>query len=1100
MAIYVPGVPEYFPKFEAFTPDYKFLSNVLQAKTTKYSTNYKALNDQYNKVVYGDLSRQDTSDKREQFVNNLGPMLEKVSGMDLSLAENVNSAQALFAPFYEDDMIVKDLVYTKAYQNEIKNAEIMRTSPNEEVRENWWSEGVKDLQYRMQDFINASEDKAMRMGNPTYRANPNIYRRGMKYLQAQGYDVSIESAPKKGNYWIVKNKNGQLITERALNDVKAHLMSDPIVRDGYAAKAFVDSREAAQNLLDEGSVSSIEEGVLSWSINQLEATNIKLANNIKTDEEELSGLKSTIDRWEAQARIGQAPIPGSDDFKKMQEDMMRYNALSVKNERNKETSKQILSTLEDYQQTGNGEPVIGRAWNYLMTSNMEQDFKRVAYNFSNINQELTYKVNQEEKDRLAEIAKINAKLAKEQSDADEESYNLGAISSLGITVSKQVTEEGEVFYTETEKQEDDIVLLNNTTTNNAYSVNRSRMASHIANASRKLEDNGSTVEYITREKAIELGIDVPQKVDGQKIGDDIPIDAFTKILLNEDNVEKIAGIFQMNEIKEYEPGQYQTIKENFDIIDRLENDMYQVYADNLNNLELVDDKYAKLIESGVSKPVVLQEDGTYRMMTRQEFVDKLTQDIKDNKVDADVLQETIGMKEYKTVEIGKTQNGYRVSNNEVLLDPSKAMWVQAENGDYYMSSEAIVNRTPTGFKTDDYLIPKWEERGWKAETFKDGKKKGERTGFLTYDGDDVNLKRQFKGQRLNLNQLNNILKEELNADAKERGLKNANGILPQFRGNSYTTLGLFTADYNVRSGFIYDKQIEFLNKTLSGAPGYDQINEKGEAIIFQQYYQHSAFSGDNVSDNIITTTNVNITGSKGFKNADLAGQVLSNLKTQTDAIASGLVEYRVNGVVTKDVSPVIMNLFDKKIDQKNVSISYQPAAKIGVPGFLGPTDEIKGQYVITEFDDKGKVKNEFQVIFPTSNDTSPLSLKTYQVLDPVMIKIKEGNYKTAVSTPGGDYGLKESVKGGDIILNRNQNGDIYFDLVTYTVDPLTGDYIQDPKDQNVTKNVFSEDQFMIYNNLYGELIAQLEQKARTNAATKRDILKSYNQSNKAKQQ
>ena len=99
MAIYVPGAPQYFPEYKPFTPDFKFIADVLERRSDKYITNFNALNKQYNQVVYGDLSREDTNAARERFVNALGPKLEVVSGMDLSLAENVNAAKGLFDPF-----------------------------------------------------------------------------------------------------------------------------------------------------------------------------------------------------------------------------------------------------------------------------------------------------------------------------------------------------------------------------------------------------------------------------------------------------------------------------------------------------------------------------------------------------------------------------------------------------------------------------------------------------------------------------------------------------------------------------------------------------------------------------------------------------------------------------------------------------------------------------------------------------------------------------------------------------------------------------------------------------------------------------------------
>ena len=58
------------PAFAPFTPDYAFLSNVLDVKTNRYNTNYEQLSDLYSQVVYGDLSRADTQEMRNQYTQN----------------------------------------------------------------------------------------------------------------------------------------------------------------------------------------------------------------------------------------------------------------------------------------------------------------------------------------------------------------------------------------------------------------------------------------------------------------------------------------------------------------------------------------------------------------------------------------------------------------------------------------------------------------------------------------------------------------------------------------------------------------------------------------------------------------------------------------------------------------------------------------------------------------------------------------------------------------------------------------------------------------------------------------------------------------------
>ena len=140
MATYVPGTETYLPDIKPFTPDYKFLSAVLDTRQDKYTSNWKATNDVYNKVVYADLSRGDTTEQRDQYVENLAPSLEKIAGMDLSLAQNADSAKAVFAPFFEDDLIVRDMVYTANYRKQMDYADRLLRSSDQSQRDKYWEE------------------------------------------------------------------------------------------------------------------------------------------------------------------------------------------------------------------------------------------------------------------------------------------------------------------------------------------------------------------------------------------------------------------------------------------------------------------------------------------------------------------------------------------------------------------------------------------------------------------------------------------------------------------------------------------------------------------------------------------------------------------------------------------------------------------------------------------------------------------------------------------------------------------------------------------------------------------------------------------------
>jgi hypothetical protein len=71
MASYIQGVTYYIPDFQPFQPDYNFYSNVLQKKQTQYDTIWKALNKMYGQYYYADLTREDTTAKKDDYLKNI---------------------------------------------------------------------------------------------------------------------------------------------------------------------------------------------------------------------------------------------------------------------------------------------------------------------------------------------------------------------------------------------------------------------------------------------------------------------------------------------------------------------------------------------------------------------------------------------------------------------------------------------------------------------------------------------------------------------------------------------------------------------------------------------------------------------------------------------------------------------------------------------------------------------------------------------------------------------------------------------------------------------------------------------------------------------
>jgi len=376
MATYVPGSETYLPDIKPFTPDYKFLSAALGEREDKYNSNWKETNDIYNKVVYADLTRSDTNDQREQYANNLAPALEKIAGMDLSLAQNVQSAKAVFAPFFEDDLIVKDMVKTANYKKQMGHANRLLQSPDANVRNQYWREGVTALQYRMEDFANMSAEEALDAPMYKYVPQADLHALTEEILGGMKPPLSIEMdrISENGQY-IITQTNGEPLVGPALQLIRKQLQLDPRVIQSYQTKAYVAGRDFAASAVESGKFSSIAEGQNAWAsetIGRIKANNELMFAEGTVD---LSKLKNINVRWDNYKRQN-GVIPGSDKDKILKNKQGNYEETKLELEENIAIRRIINTPSNDANTT------LNRAYELLMKTSLNNDMIAEAQNYS----------------------------------------------------------------------------------------------------------------------------------------------------------------------------------------------------------------------------------------------------------------------------------------------------------------------------------------------------------------------------------------------------------------------------------------------------------------------------------------------------------------------------------------------------------------------------------------------------------------------------------------------------------------------------------------------------------------------------------------------
>jgi hypothetical protein len=245
MGTYLQGVQSIIPSIQPHDNGLNMVANLLQLKQSQYDSNYKQLNKMYGQFYYADLTRDDNIKRRDATVQQIDLDLKRIAGLDLSLEQNVQQASQIFKPFYEDGALMKDMAWTKNFNNTLGTAEGLLKSDDEKARKQYWDEGIRELQYRREEFKNATPEEAMGFGNVVYTPYVNVAERTRKLAKEAGLSYEKTSMSADGK-WILKNKNGQLIIEPLSNLFEAELGRDPAVQAVYRTQAYVNRKDFAK--------------------------------------------------------------------------------------------------------------------------------------------------------------------------------------------------------------------------------------------------------------------------------------------------------------------------------------------------------------------------------------------------------------------------------------------------------------------------------------------------------------------------------------------------------------------------------------------------------------------------------------------------------------------------------------------------------------------------------------------------------------------------------------------------------------------------------------------------------------------------------------
>lgn len=251
MSQYIQGVVDYLPMIQPFKPDLNFFQKVLETKEAQYKAGYDKLSSLYGTLLDSPMLRTENIELRNKFFNQISSDINKISGLDLSLNQNVEAAQKVFQPILDNDYIIKDMTYTKNAYNELQRAEDFRNCTDEKkCGGKYWEGGVRAIQYQMADFAKSSADESLGFSSPRYTPSVNLGEKAMKFAKDMGFNMQTVSFTKDGNYRIT-TKNGEQMIPYLTDAFVAAFQNDQSAVDYYKTKSYLERKDFAASSVDQ---------------------------------------------------------------------------------------------------------------------------------------------------------------------------------------------------------------------------------------------------------------------------------------------------------------------------------------------------------------------------------------------------------------------------------------------------------------------------------------------------------------------------------------------------------------------------------------------------------------------------------------------------------------------------------------------------------------------------------------------------------------------------------------------------------------------------------------------------------------------------------
>lgn len=286
---------------QPFVPDWGFLSQGQAQLSDIQKKNFASFATKYNSIIDANLTREDNIAVRDQYKRDAETLIHKITGMDLTDPRNVAAADGVFQPLVDNKLYIRDIMNTRMIEDAKRKAYAQATSLNPAERDLYNENSVKQMDYFLQDFANASMSEAVNMQAPAYLPGINLEKMALNFFNRQQYDVEFEQDT---GAWLIKTKGGQLVEANLQAGLMAEFMQDPLVRQNIALQSAMEKRDYVEENLPrfDGDRRLAENAYyqdrFSGLVDQLVAEGSKVKESVSTELEVAEKVASSLENGE----------------------------------------------------------------------------------------------------------------------------------------------------------------------------------------------------------------------------------------------------------------------------------------------------------------------------------------------------------------------------------------------------------------------------------------------------------------------------------------------------------------------------------------------------------------------------------------------------------------------------------------------------------------------------------------------------------------------------------------------------------------------------------------------------------------------------------